>query len=56
MISGALQVAVNEINANPNLLPNHRLNYIFDNTCGKERQSECSSFMVVLCPVSVEEY
>lgn len=39
MISGALQVAVNEINANPNLLPNHRLNYIFDNTCGKERQS-----------------
>ncbi|KAK5976017.1 Ligand-binding protein receptor family, partial [Trichostrongylus colubriformis] len=38
MISGALQVAVNEINANPNLLPNHRLTYIFDNTCGKERQ------------------
>ncbi|KAK6012697.1 ligand-binding protein, receptor family [Ostertagia ostertagi] len=39
MISGALHVAVNEINANPDLLPNHRLNYIFDNTCGKERQS-----------------
>ncbi|KAK6738821.1 hypothetical protein RB195_020741 [Necator americanus] len=39
MISGALHVAVNEINADPNLLPNHRLTYIFDNTCGKEKQS-----------------
>ncbi|KJH52071.1 ligand-binding protein, receptor family [Dictyocaulus viviparus] len=39
MISGALQVAVDEINSDPNLLPNHKLTYIFDNTCGKEKKS-----------------
>ncbi|VDM63969.1 unnamed protein product [Angiostrongylus costaricensis] len=34
-----LEFARDEINANPDLLPDHRLSYIFDNTCGKERQS-----------------
>uniref|UniRef100_A0A1I7X9L4 ANF_receptor domain-containing protein n=1 Tax=Heterorhabditis bacteriophora TaxID=37862 RepID=A0A1I7X9L4_HETBA len=39
MISGALQVAINEINDDPTLLPNHKLTYIFDNTCGSEMSS-----------------
>ncbi|VDK57207.1 unnamed protein product [Anisakis simplex] len=39
MISGALHVAVEEVNADPTILPNHKLTYIFNNTCGDERQS-----------------
>lgn len=39
MISGALQVAIEEINANPNLLADYRLVYIFNNTCGNEKKS-----------------
>lgn len=39
MISGALQVAVDDVNADPKLLPNHKLIYIFNNTCGDEQQS-----------------
>ncbi|VDK69516.1 unnamed protein product [Litomosoides sigmodontis] len=39
MISGALQVAVDDVNADPELLPNHKLIYIFNNTCGDEQQS-----------------
>lgn len=40
MISGALHVAVEEVNADPNILPNHKLIYIFNNTCGDEKQSK----------------
>uniref|UniRef100_A0A915Q3I8 Guanylate cyclase n=1 Tax=Setaria digitata TaxID=48799 RepID=A0A915Q3I8_9BILA len=39
MISGALQVAVDDVNDDPELLPNHKLTYIFNNTCGDEQQS-----------------
>ncbi|VDM21098.1 unnamed protein product [Wuchereria bancrofti] len=39
MISGALQVAVDDVNADPELLPNHKLVYTFNNTCGDEQQS-----------------
>ncbi|VDN43765.1 unnamed protein product [Gongylonema pulchrum] len=39
MISGALQVAVDDVNADPALLPKHKLTYIFNNTCGDELQS-----------------
>ncbi|VDK69925.1 unnamed protein product [Onchocerca ochengi] len=39
MISGALQVAVDDVNADPELLPNHRLTYTFNNTCGDEKRS-----------------
>ncbi|VBB30422.1 unnamed protein product [Acanthocheilonema viteae] len=39
MISGALQVAVDDVNADPELLPNHKLTYVFNNTCGDEQQS-----------------
>uniref|UniRef100_A0A914WYR8 Receptor ligand binding region domain-containing protein n=1 Tax=Plectus sambesii TaxID=2011161 RepID=A0A914WYR8_9BILA len=34
-ISGALAVAVDEINADPLILPGYRLNYTFENTCGQ---------------------
>lgn len=39
MISGALQVAVDDVNADPELLPNHKLIYTFNNTCGDEQYS-----------------
>lgn len=39
MISGALQVAVDDVNADPELLPNHKLTYTYNNTCGDEQQS-----------------
>ncbi|CAI4232715.1 unnamed protein product [Auanema sp. JU1783] len=39
MISGALQVAIDEINASNDILPNHKLTYTFENTCGDERRS-----------------
>uniref|UniRef100_A0A914Z0Q9 Guanylate cyclase n=1 Tax=Panagrolaimus superbus TaxID=310955 RepID=A0A914Z0Q9_9BILA len=39
MISGALEVAIEEINANPNLLSNYKLVYLFNNTCGDEKRS-----------------
>lgn len=39
MISGALQVAVDDINYNTSLLPNYKLDYIFNNTCGDEMRS-----------------
>lgn len=38
-ISGALVVAIDEINNNPKLLPNHTLKYIWGNTCGNDTQS-----------------
>uniref|UniRef100_A0A914H865 Guanylate cyclase n=1 Tax=Globodera rostochiensis TaxID=31243 RepID=A0A914H865_GLORO len=38
-ISGALQVAIDDVNSNPKLLPNYRLRYIFNNTCGDEYRS-----------------
>uniref|UniRef100_A0A915CXI3 Receptor ligand binding region domain-containing protein n=1 Tax=Ditylenchus dipsaci TaxID=166011 RepID=A0A915CXI3_9BILA len=39
MISGALQVAIDDVNYNSSLLPNHKLHYIFNNTCGDEMRS-----------------
>ena len=39
MISGAIQVAIDDVNNDPELLPNHRLKYIFNNTCGDEMRS-----------------
>lgn len=39
MISGALQVAIEEINANPHLLSDYNLVYLFNNTCGEEKRS-----------------
>ncbi|GMR36337.1 hypothetical protein PMAYCL1PPCAC_06532 [Pristionchus mayeri] len=39
VISGALEVAIREINADPSILPNHTLSYIFRNTCGDEKIS-----------------
>ncbi|MFH4974134.1 hypothetical protein AB6A40_000843 [Gnathostoma spinigerum] len=39
LISGALHVAIEEVNQDPFLLPNHRLTYIFNNTCGDEKKS-----------------
>ncbi|KAI1715408.1 receptor family ligand binding region domain-containing protein [Ditylenchus destructor] len=38
-ISGALQVAIDDVNYNSSLLPNHKLTYIFNNTCGDEMRS-----------------
>uniref|UniRef100_A0A183CED9 Guanylate cyclase n=1 Tax=Globodera pallida TaxID=36090 RepID=A0A183CED9_GLOPA len=35
----ALQVAIDDVNSNPKLLPNYRLRYIFNNTCGDEYRS-----------------
>jgi hypothetical protein len=37
-ISGAIVVAIDDINQNPALLPDYRLSYLFDNTCGNNRQ------------------
>lgn len=39
MISGAIQVAIDDVNNDPNLLPDHKLKYIFNNTCGNEMRS-----------------
>uniref|UniRef100_A0AAF5I350 Guanylate cyclase n=1 Tax=Strongyloides stercoralis TaxID=6248 RepID=A0AAF5I350_STRER len=39
VISGALKFAVDEINSNPNLLPNYHIQYVFNNTCGDETLS-----------------
>ena len=39
-ISGALVVAIDEINANLDVLPGYRLNYIHENTCGQVLNSE----------------
>ncbi|VDM94971.1 unnamed protein product [Thelazia callipaeda] len=39
MISGALKVAVDDVNADSALLPNYKLAYIFNNTCGDEQKS-----------------
>lgn len=39
MISGAMQVAVDDVNADKKLLANYTLSYIFSNTCGDEKQS-----------------
>ncbi|CAD6195344.1 unnamed protein product [Caenorhabditis auriculariae] len=39
IISGALVVAVEEINNDTTLLPNHTLKYIFGNTCGNDTKS-----------------
>uniref|UniRef100_A0A7E4URV4 Guanylate cyclase n=1 Tax=Panagrellus redivivus TaxID=6233 RepID=A0A7E4URV4_PANRE len=39
MISGALQVAIEEVNANPDLLSDYELVYLFNNTCGDEKRS-----------------
>ncbi|CAK5037577.1 unnamed protein product [Meloidogyne enterolobii] len=39
MISGALQVAIDYVNNNPDMLPGYKLKYIFNNTCGDEMRS-----------------
>ncbi|CAJ0587054.1 unnamed protein product, partial [Mesorhabditis spiculigera] len=39
VISGALRVAIEEINNDPTILPNHSLAYTFSNTCGDEKTS-----------------
>jgi hypothetical protein len=39
MISGALQVAIDYVNSNPDMLPGYKLEYIFNNTCGDEMRS-----------------
>uniref|UniRef100_A0A0N5A3Y9 Guanylate cyclase n=1 Tax=Parastrongyloides trichosuri TaxID=131310 RepID=A0A0N5A3Y9_PARTI len=39
LISGALKIAIDEINANPNLLPDYYVKYVFNNTCGDETLS-----------------
>lgn len=39
MISGAIQVAIDDINNNNLILPNYTLKYIFGNTCGDEIRS-----------------
>ncbi|CAJ0959875.1 unnamed protein product, partial [Mesorhabditis belari] len=39
IISGAFRVAIEEINADPFILPNHTLTYVFENTCGNEKKS-----------------
>lgn len=38
-VSGALQVAIDDINSNSTKLKGHKLNYLFGNTCGKEEWS-----------------
>uniref|UniRef100_A0A1I8AX58 Guanylate cyclase n=1 Tax=Steinernema glaseri TaxID=37863 RepID=A0A1I8AX58_9BILA len=39
LISGAIVVAIDDINANPSILPDYHLSYVYNNTCGKERAS-----------------
>uniref|UniRef100_A0A0N5CAT4 Guanylate cyclase n=1 Tax=Strongyloides papillosus TaxID=174720 RepID=A0A0N5CAT4_STREA len=36
LISGALKFAVDEINSNPDLLPDYYIRYVYNNTCGDE--------------------
>ncbi|KAI6177512.1 Guanylate cyclase [Aphelenchoides bicaudatus] len=38
-ISGALQVAIDDVNANRSILNDYKLNYLYENTCGKEERS-----------------
>jgi hypothetical protein len=33
---GALLVAIEDINKNPEILPDYKLTYIYNNTCGDE--------------------
>lgn len=40
MISGAIRVAIDDVNENPDLLPGYRLKYIYNNTCGDEIRSK----------------
>lgn len=37
-ISGAIVVAIDDINHNPSLLSDYRLSYVYDNTCGNKQQ------------------
>ncbi|CAB3405369.1 unnamed protein product [Caenorhabditis bovis] len=39
LTSGALVAAIVEINADPSILPNHHLRYVFGNTCGNDSHS-----------------
>jgi hypothetical protein len=38
-ISGALRVAIDDVNNNPELLPGYKLKYLYNNTCGEEIRS-----------------
>lgn len=46
MISGALQVAIDYVNNDPNMLPGYKLEYIFNNTCGDEMRSFIFKFIL----------